>query len=470
MIRRLSPARHAGTAGTAATAGTATTAATAGLAVLASLLLVLAAAFAPAPALAQDFPLADFKLENGLRVILQPNDAVPSICLGIAFHAGSKNERPGITGISHLFEHMMFNGSTLYPPKEFDRILEGGGGYSNAFTSDDMTLYHEEFNPELLPTVLAMEADRMRALKIDAENVEQERGIVQEERRLRVDDSPRSRLYEELRAVAFDAHPYGIPTIGWMKDLERITVADCRDYFRTYYAPNNAVLCLTGAFDPQAARPLIEKAFGDIRAQAPPTPVVESEDPQLGERRLEVELPAEQPAVLAAYHMVGRTHPDYLAYDLLTNILGLGESSRLHQALVYDAQVASDAECFLDGSEHPGLFYLWVDVTPGKTPAEAVAAIDSVVARLVTAGVTPDEVEKARSQAQGAVVRGLTTNSSRTEHLLTYQVLNGDYRKLLSIVADYDRVTAEDVTRVARESLVPRNRTIGILVPARDRM
>jgi zinc protease len=432
------------------------------------LLLLGTALLAPAPARAQDFPVETFKLENGLKVILQPDPAVPSICLGIVFHAGSKNERPGITGISHLFEHMMFNGSAKYPPNEFDRVLEGGGGYSNAFTSDDITLYYEEFNPELLAKVLDMEADRMRTLRIDAENVEQERGIVKEERRLRVDDFPRGRLYEELRAVAFDAHPYGYPTIGWMRDLDHIAVADCQNYFRTYYAPNNAVLCLTGAFDPQAARPQIERAFAGIPAQTPPPAVVESEDPQLGERRVEVVLAAEQPAVVAAYHMVERTHPDYLAYDLLTNILGLGESSRLHQSLVYESQVASGTECFLDGSEDPGLFYMWVDVTPGKTPAEAIAAIDSVVARLVTTGVTAAEVDKARSQAQSALVRSLTTNGSRTEHLLTFEMLNGDYRRLFTIVKDYDQVTADDVTRIARASLKPRNRTIGILIPAGD--
>ena len=254
-----------------------------------------------------------------------------------------------------------------------------------------------------------------------------------------------------------------------MADIDPITVDDCKSYFRTYYAPNNAVVCLTGDFDPQAVRPQIERAFADIPAQAPPPPVVKSEDPQLGERRVEVEIPAEQPAVVAAYHMVGRTDPDYPAYDLLSNILGLGESSRLHQTLVYESEVASGTEAFLDASEDPGLLYLWVDVTPGKTTAEAVAGIDSVVAHLVATGVTPAEVDKARSQAQSALVRSLTTNGSRTEQLLTYEMLNGDYKRLFTAIKDYDQVTAEDVTRVARASLVPRNRTIGILVPAADK-
>ncbi len=432
------------------------------------LLLFLVTTLNPLPARAQSFPLETFTLDNGLQVILQPDRSVPSICLGIVFHAGGKNERPGITGISHIFEHMMFNGSAKYPPKEFDRILEGGGGYSNAFTSQDITLYHEEFNPELLATVLDMEADRMRALKIDSENLEQERGIVKSERRSRVEDSPRGQLYEELRAVAFDAHPYGHPVIGWMTDLDHLTVADCQAYFRTYYAPNNAVLCLTGDFDPAAARPQIEAAFSAIPAQAPPVAVLESEDPQLGERRVEVVREAEQAAVVAAYHMVGRRHSDYLAYDLLSNILGAGESSRLHQDLVYERQVATGAESWIDGSEHPGLLYQWIDVTPGRTPDETIAALDSLVARITSEGITAAEVDKARTQAQSALLRELTTNNGRTERLLSFAVLDGDCRRLLAIVQDYDKVTAEDVTRVARECLVPTNRTIGILVPSAE--
>jgi predicted Zn-dependent peptidase len=425
-------------------------------------------AVSPDLATAQSFPVEDFALPNGLKIILQPDRSVPSLCLGIVYHAGGKNERPGITGISHLFEHMMFNGSAKYPPKQFDQILEAGGGYSNAFTNQDITLYYDEFNPDLLERVLDMEADRMRALKIDSENLEQERGIVKEERRMRVDDSPRRRLYEELRAVAFDAHPYGHPVLGWSADLDAISVADCEAYFRTYYAPNNAVFCLAGDFDPHTVRPRIEAAFGDIASQAPPPVVVESEDEQLGERRLEIVLPAEQAITVAAYHMVGRRHPDYLAHDLLSNILGLGESSRLHQSLVYEEEVASTVSCFIDGSEHPGLFYIWANVNRGRGPEEVTAGIDRVVADLLSQGVTDQEVDKARNQAQSSLVRGLTTNQSRAEELLVHEMLDGDYRRLFTIFDDYDQVTTDQVNRVARECLSPRNRTIAVLVPEEE--
>lgn len=428
---------------------------------------MLAAATA-GPARAQSFPVESFTLENGLKVLLQPDHSVPSLCFGIVFHAGGKNERPGITGISHLFEHMMFNGSAKFAPKQFDHIIEAGGGYSQGFTTSDVTLYYEECNPDLLPKVIEMEADRVRALKIDNENLEQERGIVKEERRVSVEDSPRSKLDEEFRAAAFDAHPYGWPVVGWMKDLDNISLEDCQSYFRTYYAPNNAVICLTGDFEPKEARPMIEAAFSDIPSQAPPDSVTESEDAQLGERRIETLLPAEQPAVVAGYHIVGRRHPDFLAYDLLSNVLGAGESSRLHQALVYESEVASEVSASVDATEDPGLLTIWADVSPGRTADQALAAIDSVIATLVAEGVGAEEVDKARSQTQTSLVRQLVTNENRTINLLFFQVLDGDYRRLFTIMSDYDKVTADDVTRVAREGLVPSNRTVATLVPKEE--
>jgi zinc protease len=422
----------------------------------------------PVPSRAQEFPVERDSLANGLDILLAPDHTVPSVCLSVVYHAGSKNERPGITGMAHLFEHMMFNGSAKYAPKQFDHILEGGGGYSNAFTTKDFTLYFEEFNSDLLPKAIDMEADRMRALKLDSENLEQERGIVAEERRMRVDDVPRSKLFEELEAVAFDSHPYGQPVIGWMTDIKNIPLQSCKDFFRTYYAPNNAILCLTGDFDPATVRPLLKQAFGDIPAQAPPAKVLESEDPQSGERRLTVELPAEQPAVAASYHMVARRDPDYLAYDLLARILGGGESSRLFRDLVYDQQVASDVASWIDESEQPGLLSVWADVIPGKSPDLVIARIDSVAAAIARTGVSAEEVDKARNQALSGLARQLTTNNDRAISLLIAELLDGGYEKVFRMSKDYDRITAADVTRVARTALVPTNRTIGILIPKAD--
>ncbi|HWN81962.1 MAG TPA: pitrilysin family protein, partial [Candidatus Udaeobacter sp.] len=282
---------------------------------------------------------------------------------------------------------------------------------------------------------------------------------------MRVDDVPRAKLNEEVEAVAFDSHPYGQPAIGWMTDIQHVTLESCKDFFRTYYAPNNAVLCLAGDFDPASARTQIRKAFGDIPRQPPPPPVLESEDPQSGERRLTVSLPAEQPAINLTYHMVPRRDPDYLAYELLARILGGGESSRLFRDLVYEKQVATGADAWIDESEQPGLISFWVDVLPGKSPEEAIARVDSVIATLQKSGVNAAEVDKARNQALSNLARQLTTNNDRAIQLLIAELIDGDYRRVFKLAKEYDRVTAADVTRIARKSLVPENRTVGILIP-----
>jgi predicted Zn-dependent peptidase len=271
-----------------------------------------------------------------------------------------------------------------------------------------------------------------------------------------------------MDAVAFDSHPYSQPVIGWMSDINGISVEDCKNFFRTYYAPNNAILCVVGDFDPKMVRPLLKTAFGDIPAQTPPAPVLESEDPQTGERRLTVEAPAEQPAVAVSYHMGARRDPDFLTYDLLSSILGAGESSRLFRDLVYDHQVASGAAAWIDGTEHPGLLTVWADVIPGKTPEEVIARIDSVVQELVTKGVTKDELDKARNQALASQARQLTTNGDRAVMLLMTELLDGNYQRIFRLARDYDRVTPADVDRVARACLRAQNRTIGVLVPKDD--
>ena len=234
----------------------------------------------------QQLDVTEKILKNGLKIILVENHTVPNVCLSVGYHVGSRNERFGITGISHLFEHMMFNGSSKYKPTEFDKILESGGGYSNAFTSNDITFYYEEFNSDLLEKVFDLESDRIRSLKLDDANVEQERGIVKEERRLRTDNSPQGKMWEDLYAAAFVGHPYHNPVVGWMKDLDNISLDDCKDYFRIYYAPNNATLTLVGDFKTEKALPLIEKYFADIPPAEKPRNVNDAEPAQEGEKEL----------------------------------------------------------------------------------------------------------------------------------------------------------------------------------------
>ena len=225
-------------------------------------------------------------LRNGLVVLALEDHTVPSVAFYTYYRVGSRNERPGITGLSHLFEHMMFNGSAKYKPKQFDQLIEGGGGYSNAFTNYDSTEYQEEFSTATLDIVLRLEADRMRALKLDSTNLEQERGIVKEERRMRVDNSVEGAMAEILGNNAYVAHPYRWDVVGFMKDLDAIRLEDAQAYFKTYYAPNNAVVCVVGDFDTERLVSSINRYFGDIPRQAPGRPVVNAEPAQSGEKRI----------------------------------------------------------------------------------------------------------------------------------------------------------------------------------------
>src|SRR4051812_24988598 len=265
----------------------------------------------------RNFPVQEHSLPNGLQIRLLADPSLPIASLYSFFRVGSRNEQPGITGISHLFEHMMFNGSRKYGPKEFDRKLEAAGGSSNAYTSVDVTAYHEEFASEALPVVLDLESDRMAALAINDESLKQEREVVKEERRFRTDNDIDGMMDEALGALAFVAHPYRWPVVGWMGDLNRISRQDCEQYFRTFYAPNNCTLVLVGDVQPDAALRRIEALYGGIRRGEPLPQVPDGEPPQKGERRAVIRYPAQAPALLAGFRTVHGRDPDSLVLDLI---------------------------------------------------------------------------------------------------------------------------------------------------------
>lgn len=427
--------------------------------------LVLAALALAVPLRSQTVDALEFTLKNGLTAVLVEDHRVPSVCFAVGFRVGSRNERPGITGISHLFEHMMFNGSKKYPPKEFDRILESGGGYSNAYTSNDITFYYEEFNPDLLDKVLDMEADRMRALKIDAENLEQERGIVKEERRVGVDNDVQGAMIEHLYAGAFLAHPYGHPVIGWMKDIDNITVEDARAYFRTFYAPNNAAIFLVGDFSARAVRPKIEKLFGSIpRGPAPPR-VIDAEPDQEGERRIALHKPAELPAVAMAFRGAPAAHADFPALSLLAGILSTGQSSRLYRRLVYELELATAAGAGIDEFADAGLFTVFIQMQPEEETADAEKEVYRILRDIAENGVTAEELQKAKNAAQVDYVGNFTTQVGIAGRLGFYELVHGDYRKSFEVPAAHERVTADDIRRVAAQYLQERRRTIVTLFP-----
>lgn len=419
------------------------------------------------PGFSQTLDTKEFTLKNGLKVVMVEDHTVPSICFAIAFHVGSRNERPGITGISHLFEHMMFNGSKKYKPTEFDKILEAGGGYSNAYTSNDITFYYEEFNPDLLDKVLDMEADRMRSLKIDTANLEQERGIVKEERRVSTDNNVQSKMFEDLYAVAYVASPYQWPVVGWMADLDNITLQNARDYFRTYYAPNNATVFVVGAFDSRTLRPRMEKLLGSIPAQPMPRPVNDAEPEQQGERRLKLHKAAELPAVAIAYKAVNVSSPDFYPLSLLSTILSRGQSSRLYKRLVYDLQIVTDVGASVDEHIDPGLFTFYAQMQPGKEVGDAEQEIYSILEEIAKNGVSEEELQKAKNAAQVDYVNQFKTNVGVANRLGYYEVIYGDYQTSFKVLERISQVMVDDIRRVAAKYFSDRTRTVVILVPER---
>lgn len=249
-------------------------------------------------------------LKNGLTVIVWPDHDIPNVALANWFRVGSRNERPGITGLSHFFEHMMFNGAKKYGPGEFDRVMEANGGSNNAFTSEDVTVYLDWFPASALPLILDLEQDRLQSLAFDPKVIESERGVVYSERRSGVDNDNNGALQEQLQATAFVAHPYQIPVIGWPSDIESWRMEDLQRYFKTYYAPNNATLVLAGDLDPARVFEQVEATLGTIPSQPAPEPVRTKEPEQQGERRIVVKKLAQSPLLQVAYHGLAANDPD----------------------------------------------------------------------------------------------------------------------------------------------------------------
>jgi len=429
-----------------------------------------ASAAAPSgPALSPErFKVQRHVLGNGLVVLTREDPSVPAVAFWQWFKVGSRDEHPGITGLSHFFEHMMFNGSKNVPPKEYDRILESNGGYSNAFTSRDMTAYYEELSSDRLDVALRLDSDRMMDLSLLPDVLKSEIEVVKEERRLRVDNSINGMLDEALWATAFYASPYNWPVIGWMKDLERIPREEMVRYFRTYYAPNNCILVLVGDFKTDEALARIKSFFGGIPLQPLPAVPVNSEPEQHGERRVSVNYPAETETFMAGYKAPSVKNSDVYVLDVISSILSDGESSRFHQALVYERQIALDASTSFFAQLEPGLFECFVQMKPGRTAREGEAAMDSVIHAFIEDGPTERELQKAKNLLEAGFIKQLKTNNGVGQTLGYYEHVYGDYRKMFEAIDRYRAVTAADCKRVAKDLFDARKRTVAILVPEKE--
>ncbi|MBN1205039.1 MAG: insulinase family protein [Myxococcaceae bacterium] len=419
----------------------------------------------PDPALQSLLDVHEATLPNGLRVRLLANPQTPVVSLYTFFQVGSRNERPGITGISHLFEHMMFNGAKKYGPKQFDRVLESNGGRSNAYTSTDMTVYYDDFSSDALETVLDLESDRMRSLRISDANLASEREVVKEERRVRVDNEITGMLDEELGTLVYKAHPYRWPVIGWMADIENISRQDCEEYFRTYYAPNNAVLYISGDIDPKKTLALIRRYYGDIPKGPRPLPVVDAEPSQKGERRAVIRHPAQSPSLMVGFRGPRATAPDAQVLDVIQYALNKGEGSRLVKGLVYEQQLAVSVMLDWGWRIDPGAIVFYMELKPGSDPQKVEAALYAELERVAREGLTERELQKAKNNLRADHFRELGTNTGRAHALGNYEALLGSWRSLLELPGHYAAITNEQVKAAAAKYFAPEGRSVVTLLP-----
>lgn len=428
--------------------------------------LVALAARGPAAQTTPAIRFTDTTLPNGLRVILSEDHTAPVYSIAVHYKVGSRDERKGRTGFAHLFEHMMFKGSENVGPGEHFMLIFNNGGTMNGTTNKDRTLYFETLPSNQLDLGIFLEADRMRSLAITKENLDNQRNAVQEERRIGVDNAPYGRTEELIDELAYDNFAYAHSVIGSMEDLSAASVEDVASFFRTYYAPNNAVLAIVGDIDTKTTLDKVRKAFGGIPSQpAPPTADL-TEPKQAAERRQTLEdALARLPRVDIVYKVPPRLTADDDAVQVMAAVLASGRSSRLYQQIVRQQQLSPAINAFRDGSVGPGLFAVFGTVTPGKTPDALEKAVYDEIEKLKSAPIADWELEKARNNVKRAVVNSLTSSLQRATQLAAFAADFGDPGLINQRVERIARVTAADVQRVARGYLVPENRTVVVTMP-----
>ncbi|HXZ88943.1 MAG TPA: pitrilysin family protein [Candidatus Binataceae bacterium] len=424
-------------------------------------MLVLACALVPAQTLKVD----TFMLPNGMKVLVNEDHDIPSVALYFFYKIGARNERPGTTGLSHFFEHMMFNGAKQFGPKQFDIQMEKNGGSNNAYTSRDVTVYQDWFPPPALELMFKMEADRIRDLSFDPKMIESERGVVYSERRTSVDNNPWGALFEQLEAVSFVAHPYHFPVLGWPSDIESWTMDDLQAHFKMGYAPNNCVMVISGDVTLEQIKELTAKYLAPIPQHDPPPPVRTKEPEQLGERRLEVHRPAALPIVLVAFHIPQSSSPDDKVITVLDDVLTAGRSSRLYRRLVDQDQLVLQVGGNADNSLDPYLYVFYMQLRTGVDPKKAEAALYDELAKVVKDGVTAGELTKSRNSITANLYRQLATINGKANTLGSYEIFYGDYKKLFTVVDEISKVTSADIQQVAAKYFTAKNRTVATLIP-----
>jgi zinc protease len=443
-----------------------TTTAVAGAALAALALLVAAAPLVAAvrpPKLQYDIST----LPNGLTIVLEEDHSTPIVHLNLTYHVGSKNEKPGRTGFAHLFEHLMFKGSKNVEPEGHTSMIASIGGQSNAFTTEDETTFWETAPSQYLPMLLWLEADRMATLRINKETFTNERDVVKEERRLRVDNQPYGRLNEIIYEQIFTTHPYKHQPIGSMADLDAASVGDVVDFYRTFYVPENATLTLVGDIDPAQALQLATQYLGRVPKAAKPVPRdIPTEPPQTAERRITQQTPWPLPAVVVAYHITNDGNPDSYPLHIAGKVLSDGQSSRIQQKLVYDQQLAVAAFGGPNLIEDPNLFYAVAIVQPGRTPDQVINALIAEFELLKSQPISDRELQRAKNQFARDYILGRESDQEKARVLSHAVVIHHDIKTADGEFDIFQGLTTADVQRVARTYFTTNNRTVLTLLPS----
>ncbi len=407
-----------------------------------------------------------WRLPNGLTVLLLPDRSAPVISYHTWYRVGSRYEEEGKTGLAHFFEHMMFNETERLAWGEFDRRMEEAGGETNAATWIDWTYYYESLPSEELPLAIELEADRMGHLVVKRPQVESEREVVANERRMAVDDHVRGKADELLAALAFGRrHPHGWPTIGWMEDIEGYRVADCRAFYRTWYAPNNATVVIAGDFASDDAMARIAEAYGRLRPSKIPARPEPAPSRQRAERRATLTWPTPSEKLLIGWHGPAQGERDHAVAELMHDLWIGGRSGRLRKRLVDDLEIVTRIRGHVGGLQHEGLFDLWVELREGVPAARALEVIDDEVRRLVEADVSAEELEKVKARSELFTLGSVETMGEKAYQIGFGETVVGDPSHLFARLEESRAVTAADLRRVAAKVLRPARRSIVHVVP-----
>ncbi len=432
--------------------------------------LLVISALVPAVAFA-DINVQEFKLDNGLRIIVQEDHRSPVVVSQVWYRAGSIDEVNGKTGVAHVLEHMMFKGTKKVKAGQFSRLIAAAGGRENAFTGNDYTCYFEQLEKSRLPLSLKLEADRMANLQLTKEEFSKEIKVVMEERRWRTEDKPQSLVNEQFQAAAYHVHPYARPVVGWMNDLENMTVEDAREWYKTWYAPNNAILVVVGDVKAQDVLKLATRYFGPLKAHALPARKPQVEPEQKGERRVIVKAQAKLPYVLMGYHVPALQDPDNdwepFALEILAGVLDGNASARLNQNLVRQQRIAVDVSAGYDMIQRGRLSLFEIDGTPseGKTAAELEAALLQQIEQIKVSGVSNEELQRVKAQVIAADVYQRDSMFYQGMQIGKLEVSGFSWRILKDYPEKLKAVTPEQVQAVARKYLVQDNLTVATLDP-----